>query len=279
MVTYLTEEHKVSERRACRVLDQNRHTQRYDPKQPDLDRPIVDRINDLSRKHPRYGYRRVAALLRREGIKINLKRVHRLWRNEGLQKSTTKTKKRSSGSSENACHLNPALQPNDVWTYDFLFDQTSNGGTLKVLVILDEFTRRCICLKVERKINHQIVMSTLSELFRIYGVPKRIRSDNGSEFIAKELQAYFAANDLKALHVAPGSPWQNGYVESFNNKFRDELLNRELFYSLKEAQILIERYRQEYNTVRPHSSLNYLTPSEFTHQYNENNPILSLNLV
>ena len=257
----------------------NRQTQRYEPKRPDIDRPIIDRINALSEQHPRYGYRRIAALLRREGYQINIKRVHRLWKNEGLQKSTSKSWRKSTGSSENACNLNPTQHPNDVWSYDFLFDQTSNGSTLKILVVIDEFTRRCLSLKVERKLNHQDVITELERLFRIFGNPKRIRSDNGSEFTAQNVQSYFKKYNLKPLHIAPGSPWQNGYVESFNNKFRDELLNRELFYTLKEAKHLIEQYRLEYNTVRPHSSLNYLTPTQFIQKYNENNPTLTPNVV
>jgi transposase InsO family protein len=279
MVTYLQEAFKVSERRACTVLNQNRQTQRYQPTRPDIDRPIIDRINALSEQHPRYGYRRIAALLRREGYQINIKRIHRLWKNEGLQKSTSKSWRKSTGSSENACNLNPTQHPNDVWSYDFLFDQTSNGSTLKILVVIDEFTRRCLSLKVERKLNHQDVITELERLFRIFGNPKRIRSDNGSEFTAQNVQSYFKKYNLEPLHIAPGSPWQNGYVESFNNKFRDELLNRELFYTLKEAKHLIEQYRLEYNTVRPHSSLNYLTPTQFIQKYNENNPTLTPNVV
>ena len=274
----MQENFKVSERRACRTLQQNRQTQRYQPKQPDLDRPIIDKIVALSEKHPRYGYRRITALLRREGYQVNLKRVHRLWKNEGLQRSKKKRKK-YVGNSKNACHLKPATFPNDVWSYDFLFDQTSNGSSLKILVILDEFTRRCLSLMVERRINHQMVISELGALFRIFGTPRRIRSDNGSEFTAQNIQDYFEKNNLESLHIAPGSPWQNGYVESFNNKFRDELLDRELFYSLKEAKMQVEQYRLEYNTVRPHSSLDYLTPSKFTQKYNEINPKLTYDLV
>ena len=279
MVTYLQETFEVSERRACKVLDQNRHTQRYETKRPAIDRPIIDRINTLAEQHPRYGYRRIAALLRREGYHINIKRIHRLWKNEGLQKSTSKSWKNSTGRSENACHLNPAQYPNDVWSYDFLFDQTSNGSTLKVLVVIDEFARRCLSLKVERKLNHQDVITELERLFVIYGTPHRVRSDNGSEFTAQNVQSYFERHNLESLHIAPGSPWQNGYVESFNNKFRDELLNRELFYTLKEAKHLIEEFRLEYNIVRPHSSLNYLTPAEFIQKYNKNNPTLIPNMV
>ena len=279
MVTYLQETFEVSERRACKVLDQNRQTQRYEARRPDIDRPIIDRINTLAEQHPRYGYRRISALLRREGYQLNIKRVHRLWKNEGLQKSTSKSWRKTTGSSENACNLNPAQHPNDVWSYDFLFDQTSNGSTLKILVVIDEFTRRCLSLKVERKLNHQDVITELERLVRFFGNPKRIRSDNGSEFTAQKVHNYFERQNLESLHIAPGSPWQNGYVESFNNKFRDELLNRELFYTLKEAKHLIEQYRLEYNTVRPHSSLDYLTPAEFTQRYNENNPILTPNMV
>ena len=267
MVSHLQAKFEVSERRACNVLDQHRLVQRYEPKQPDLDRPVVDALVRLSEKHPRYGYRRIAALLRREGWDINLKRVHRLWKKEGLQVPQPKRKRKSTGISKNSCNVSPSTHPHDVWTYDFLFDYTEQGTTLKMLVIMDEFTRQCLSIRVARKCNHLDILEELRRLFVTYEVPNRIRSDNGSEFTATQLQKSFEELDLKTAHISPGSPWQNGYVESFNNKFRDELLNRELFHSLSEAKLLIERYRKEYNEIRPHSSLNYLTPKEYAQRY------------
>ena len=267
MVSYLQEQYDISERRACKVLDQHRIVQRYQPKQPDLDRPLVDAMVRLAEKHPRYGYRRIAALLKREGWEINLKRVHRIWKQEGLQVPQPKRKKKPTGDSKNACHLSPSTHPHDVWTYDFIFDQTQQGSTLKMLVILDEFTRQCLSIRVDRKCNHSEVLEELRRLFVEYEVPNRIRSDNGSEFTARQLQKSFEKLNLKTAHISPGSPWQNGYVESFNNKLRDELLNRELFYSLAEAKILIEYFRKDYNEKRPHSSLNYLTPKEYAKRY------------
>ena len=249
------------------MLNQDRLTQRYVAKQPDIDRPLINEIVLLSEKHPRYGYRRICAVLRREGWEVNKKRVYRLWRQEGLQVSTPKKKKPTVGDIKNACHISPSEGPHDVWSYDFLFDQTANGSTLKILVVMDEFTRCCLCIRVSRKLNHVDVVEELQKLFRTYGYPNRIRSDNGSEFIAKHLQDSFGQLGIKTAHIHPGSPWQNGYLESFNNKFRDELLHREIFTNLVEAEVLIEQFRKYYNEERPHSSLKYMTPSEYMNRY------------
>ena len=266
-MTFLQTEFKVSERRACRVLNQNRRTQNYKAKRPDMDRPLVERMLILAEKHPRYGYRRIAALLRHEGWEVNIKRIHRLWKLEGKQVSNRPKKHRKAGEGKNACHVNKSLFPNDVWTYDFLFDQTEDGRTFKVLALIDEFTRRCLILEVQRRLNHEDVWKVLQKAFLQYGRPKRIRSDNGSEFVAEHLRHCFEMFGIETLHIAPGSPWQNGYAESFISRFKDECLNRELFGHLLEAQVVIEEHRKTYNSVRPHSSLKYQTPEQFYRTY------------
>jgi putative transposase len=274
-VVFLQEEFQVSERRACRTLEQNRSTQKYQPKRPDMDRALVEKILEAAAKHPRYGYRRITALLRNEGWNVNRKRVYRLWKKEGKQVSARRKKHRFAGEGKNACHLNPSGFPNDVWTYDFLFDQTMDGRTLKVLVILDEFTRRCIHIEVARRINHKDIWRLLQKLFIKYERPGRIRSDNGSEFIAHHLKQCFDDFGVQTLHIAPGSPWQNGYAESFISHFKNEFLNRELFGTLLEAQVLIKEHQRHYNEERPHSSLKYRTPNQFYQHYIENNLVLS----
>ena len=279
MVTYLQEKHQVSQRRACRVLDQSRSTQVYQPKRADIDRPVVNRMIELADKHPRYGYRRITALMRREGWKVNRKRIYRLWRKSGRQIVRKKKVNRKVGDPQHACHLLPSQHPHDVWSYDFLFDHTSNGQPLKILVVMDEYTRQCLSIKVNRKIKHTDIWETLRGLFVSHGVPKRLRSDNGSEFLAYRLKSHFETHGISSLHIAPGSPWQNGFVESFNAHFKDECLNREVFDTLLEAQVVIEHYRLEYNQQRPHSSLGYLTPVEFEQQEKLKHQKLSLHMV
>ena len=217
--------------------------------------------------------------MRREGWKVNRKRIYRLWRKEGRQIHRAKKSSRHVGEDKDGCHRNSSQHPHDVWSYDFLFDQTRQGSTLKILVVLDEFTRQCLAIKVQRRIQHGDVWEVLQGLFRKYSVPGRIRSDNGSEFLAHQLKKHFETYSISALHIAPGAPWQNGFVESFNAHFKDECLNREIFDTLLEAQVLIEQFRVRYNTLRPHSSLNYLTPEEFAQQATQNNQQLSYQVV
>ena len=193
---------------------------------------------------------------------MNLKRVIRLWRKLGLQVKQKRKFVRSKGTSENACDKRIATRPNEVWTYDFLFD-SANSNTMKLMPVVDEFTRECLTLVAARNIDSTRVFEELSYLFEKHGQPELIRSDNGPEYTAEYLKVCFDDLNIKTLHIAPGSPWQNGYCESFNGKLRDELLNLEVFSSLKEAQVVLEQFRKEYNTERPHSSLNYLTPEEF----------------
>ena len=255
--------HQVSERRACRALGVPRSTLRYPGVGPERDKDLLLRIKELARKHPRYGYRRVTALLRRDGWAVNLKRVHRLWRAAGLKVPQAQRKRRRLGSGENGCARHRAERPNHVWSYDFVMDQTSDGKRLKILPVVDEFTRRCLTIEVERSLTAEDVVSTLEYLFELHGEPEHIRSDNGPEFVAEAVRSWLAGRGSKTLYIAPGSPWENAYSESFNSRFRDEFLDREVFQTLKEAQVLIEDHRQEYNDHRPHSSLNYLTPAAF----------------
>lgn len=253
----------VSERRACRALGQPRSTQRYVGAERERDEALLLRIRELAREHPRYGYRRITALLRREGWSVNVKRVHRLWRREGLKVPQIQRKRRRLGHSENSCTRRRSERPDQVWSYDFLYDQTADGRQLKILPIVDEYTRECLTIEVERGMDAEAVVSTLEYLFEIRGEPEYIRSDNGSEFIAEAVKGWLARRGSKTLYIEPGSPWENAYSESFNSRFRDELLDREMFETLKEAKVIIEDHRLEYNHRRPHSSLGYRTPAQF----------------
>lgn len=253
----------VSERRACRVLGQPRSTQRYTPRRGDRDRALVQRMLQLVRCHPRYGYRRIWALLKAEGWRVNRKRVYRLWRQEGLKVPRRQRKKRRLGSSANGVVHHRAERKNHVWCYDFVSDQTDDGRTLKLLTIEDEFTRECLAIDVERSITSKEVIEALRFLFEVRAAPEFIRSDNGPEFIAQALRSWLKESGVETLYIEPGSPWENAYAESFNSRFRDELLDRELFTSLREAKVVVEDYRLEYNHRRPHSSLGYLTPAAY----------------
>lgn len=257
----------VSERRACRALGQPRSTQRYVGSERERDEALLLRIRELAREHPRYGYRRITALLRREGWSVNRKRVHRLWRREGLKVPQIQRKRRRLGHSENSCTRRRSERPDHVWSYDFIYDQTADGRQLKILPIVDEFTRECLTIEVERGMDAEGVVSTLEYLFEIRGEPEHIRSDNGSEFIAEAVKSWLARRGSKTLYIEPGSPWENAYSETFNSRLRDELLDREMFETLKEAKVIIEDHRLEYNHCRPHSSLGYRTPAEFAAAY------------
>lgn len=253
----------VSERRACKIVKQARSTQRYVAKEHDGEKPLVQRMRELVRRHPRYGYRRVWALLRREGFRVNVKRIYRLWRKEGLKVPQKQHKKRRLGCSANGCVRHRAEHINHVWCYDFVSDQTADGRTLKFLTVEDEYTREALAIEVERGITSTEVIETLRYLFEVRGTPKHIRSDNGPEFIAQALREWLTVSGVGTLYIEPGAPWENGYNESFNSRFRDELLDRELFTSLMEAKVVTEDHRMEYNHRRPHSSLGYQTPAAF----------------
>jgi len=253
----------VSQRRACRTLSQPRATQRYGARLPDRDKLLIKEIRRLSEKHRRYGYRRITALLRADGWCINRKRVYRLWRQEGLKVPRKQRKRQRLGCSDNSCIRQRAEHINHVWSYDFVMDQTKNGGRLKMLPIVDEFTRECLSIDVERSITAKDVIATLEYLFAVRGAPAYLRSDNGPEFIAGAVKEWLASQEVGTLYIEPGSPWENAYSESFNSRFEDELLNGESFGNVKEAKVLVEEYRLDYNHHRPHSSLDYITPAAF----------------
>lgn len=221
------------------------------------------RLREIVRRRPRFGYRRLTAVLRQEGWRVNAKRVHRLCRKEGLKVRQSLKKRRAKGESGNACHVWKAEGQDQVWCWDFAFDRTVSGTTLKWLSIVDEFTRECLALKVSRTMTSEDVIDTLAELFAMRGVPQAIRSDNGPEFVSRAIQAWLSKLGIEALYVAPGSPWENGYAESFHSKLRDEFLSREEFENVVDAQVRTSAWREDYNHHRPHSSLGYVTPSEF----------------
>jgi putative transposase len=262
-VRQLQETFGVSQRRACRVLGQPRSTQRQTPKTSEEEERLVRRMLELVRQHPRWGYRRITVLLRREGWRVNRKRVYRLWRQQGLKVPKKQRKKRRLGHSGNSCVRRPAQHKDHVWTWDFLHDRTSDGRPLKWLTLIDEYTRECLALEVARGMTASAVQAVLAGVVQERGAPMHLRSDNGSEFIASAMRAWMTAAGLETLYIAPGAPWENGYAESFNSKVRDELLNAEEFGSVLEAKVLAKEWRQEYNHVRPHSSLGYRTPAEF----------------
>ncbi len=252
-------ERGLSERRSCVLAGVSRSGLRYQAHSRD-DSDLAERLREIARRHKRYGYRRALALLRRDQLKVNHKRVHRLWKQIGLQCPVRRKRKRSQhpGSAPQE-----ATHPNQVWTYDFVFDTTSDSRTLKFLTLVDEFTRECLAIKVERRLPAKTVIEVLERVFAERGVPAYLRSDNGPEFIAKAIQRWLTQRQVETHYIEPGSPWQNAYGESFNGKFRDECLNMEVFYSLAEAETIVEMWRQSYNQERPHSSLAYQTPAEF----------------
>lgn len=253
----------VSERRACEVLGQPRSTQRYIAKIKGDERAIVGRMHELVRRRPRFGYRRIHALLRGEGFHLNRKRTYRLWRKEGFKVPRKQRKRRRLGVSDNGVAHRRAERINDVWCWDFIHDRDERGGPLKWLTIEDEFTRESLALEVERSMKAVDVLDVLTELMLTRGVPAHIRSDNGPEFIAHVIRGFLERAGVATLYVEPGAPWQNGYAESFNGRLRDELLDGELFADLREAKVLSVRHRSDYNHRRPHSSLGYQTPAEF----------------
>ena len=248
------------------MLDQPRSSQRYAAKPRDDEAALVTAMLELARQHPRYGYRRIWAKLRQAGWRVNRKRVHRLWRREGLKVPQKKRKKQRLGTSENGCDRRRAEHKDHVWCWDFVFDRTTSGSPLKWLSIVDEYTRECLTLKVARGITSEDVIDTLAELFAIRGVPRHIRSDNGPEFVAHAIGAWLKQVEVAALYIEPGSPWENGYAESFHSRFRDEFLALEEFDNLAAARRLTRSWKEDYNKHRPHSSLGYQTPTEFASQ-------------
>jgi len=251
----------VSQRRACRVLVQARATQRRRPKRREDESMLTTRINELATYYGRYGYRRITALLRREGWKINPKRVERIWRQQSLKVPLKQPKRGRLWLNDGSCVRHRPEYKNHVWSYDFMAARTSDGRPIRLLNILDEYSRECLSIQVSRSFRSTDVLDRLADLFIQRGVPRYIRSDNGPEFTTKALRKWLEDLEVGNLFIEPGSPWEDGYIESFNGKVRDELLNREIFDTLWEAQVLVERWRREYNTIRPHSSLGYQPPA------------------
>ena len=253
----------VSERRACQVLDQPRTTQRYETQRVVNDQALTQAIVQKSHENKRWGYRKITALLRHEGWQVNYKRVYRIWRQEGLQVPSKQHKRRRLGNSDNSCVRHQPEHINHVWSIDFIMDQTGDGRRLKILSVIDEYTRECLAVEVARHMTASSVASVLDYLFSVRGKPRYIRSDNGPEFVAEAICQYLSSQCVETLYIEPGSPWQNGYVESFHSIFRNEFLNQEWFSSLKEAQVLAEQWQLHYNHKRPHGALNYQSPASF----------------
>ena len=243
------------------MLGQHRATQRRSPRTADDEAALTADIIELARRYGRYGYRRITALLHDAGWAVNKKRVARIWRREGLKVPQRQPKRGRLWLNDGSCLRLRPERPNHVWAYDFVEDRTHDGRKIRMLNIVDEYTREALAIRVARRLNSSDVIDVLSDLFILRGVPAHIRSDNGPEFAAKAVQAWIGAVGAQTAYIMPGSPWENGYVESFNARLRDEFLNGEIFYTLKEAQVLIEAWRRHYNTTRPHSSLRYRPPA------------------
>ena len=252
----------VSQRRACRAVGRARSTQRYVARKASTDRPLVDAMLRIARQRPRFGYRRIARLLQREGWRVGRDRVHRLCQLHGLRVARRSVRRHRLGAAENGAQRLRAGQINDVWTCDFVKNQTVDGRPLKILAVEDEFTRECIGLSAARSITSAAVVATLRELFARRGAPRHLRMDNGPEFIARAPRAWLAERGTRTAYIEPGSLWQNAYCESFNGRLRDECLNLELFTSLAEARTVLADFGEDYNERRPHSSLDYMTPAE-----------------
>ena len=251
----------VSERQACRILQQWRGTQRYVPLVRNEEEALTGEIIALASAYGRYGYRRITALLQARGWQVGKDRVQRIWRREGLKVPAKQHPRGRLWRNDGSCVRLRPERPNHVWSYDFVRGMTHDGRTLRMLTLIDEYTRECLAIRVARRLGSFEVIEALADVMLFRGVPENIRSDNGPEFAAQELRQWLAKLGTGTLYIEPGSPWENGYCESFNGRLRDECLNGEIFYSLKEAQIVIEQWRVLYNTLRPHSALGYRPPA------------------
>ena len=243
------------------MLGQHRSTQRKILNRPDDEAALTADIIALAKQYGRYGYRRITALLRAEGWHVNFKRVERIWKQEGLKVPPRQPKRGRLWLNDGSCVRLRRERPNHVWAYDFVEDRTREGRKFRMLNVVDEFTRECLTIRVSRKLGSTDVIDVLADLFIGRGIPGFIRSDNGAEFTATAVKAWINQVGARTAFIEPGSPWENGYVESFNGKVRDELLACETFNTLAEAKVLIERWRKHYNTIRPHSSLGYRPPA------------------
>lgn len=253
--------HGYSERRICRALGISRNTVRYEAQPRENESALTGAIVRLASQYGRYGYRRVHALLKRQGWSVSHGRVERLWRREGLKVPHKQPKRRRLWLNDGSCIRLRPERPNHVWSWDFVFDRTDDGRPIKLMVVIDEYTRQCLAIHVARRLRGRDALDVFADLMQTHGIPDHIRSDNGPEMGAKTLRRWLARLGVKTAYITPGSPWENGYCESFNGKLRDELLDGELFYTLREAQVLIERWRVHYNTIRPHSSIGYRAPA------------------
>jgi putative transposase len=254
----------LSERQACRLVGQPRGTQRYSVIVRADEDALTRAIVELASQYGRYGYRRIRSLLNDAGWDVGSDRVQRIWRREGLKVPRKQRPRGRLWLNDGSCiRLRPERR-NHVWSYDFVEAQTHDGRKVRLMTLIDEFTRECLAIRVARRINSLGVLETMADVMIGRGVPEHIRSDNGAEMTAKIVRSWLASVGAKTLYIEPGSPWENGYCESFNGKLRDELLNGEIFYSLKEAQVVIGQWRHQYNTVRPHSSLRYRPPAPQT---------------
>lgn len=269
----------ASERRACRAIRQPRSTQRHISKPREDEEALIERIVQLATQYGRYGYRRITAMLWQEGWQVNHKRVERIWRREGLKVPQKQPKRKRLWLDESSCVRLRPTHRDHVWSYDFVMTRTHDGRVVKMLTVIDEYSRECLAIKVARKLTSQDVIEQLADLFISRGLPEHIRSDNGPEFAARAVRNWLKRLGVQTLFIEPGSPWENGYIESFNGKLRDELLNGEIFMTLLEAQVLIEQWRKEYNEVRPHSSLGYRPPAPETLKPLQGIPNLTLQVV
>ena len=258
----------MSQRRACKVVGQHRSTQRRKRIIRSDEDKLTQRIVQLGSMYGRYGYRRITALLRHEGWRVNHKRVERIWRQLGLKVPQKQPKRGRLWLNDGSTRRLRPEHKDHVWSYDFIYDRTRDGRPLKILSIIDEYSRECLMLKVSRRLKSADVIDGLNEVFVARGIPEHIRSDNGSEFIAESVRNWLGILEVKPLYIEPGSPWENGYVESFHGKLRDELLGREQFDSFVEAKVLIESWRKDYNQIRSHSALGYQPPAPQTVEAN-----------
>jgi putative transposase len=272
-VHYLTATRKCSKRHACRLIGIPRSMMDYVARSSAGEKQLVERIRQLAYQHNRYGYRRIAQLLRREGKTINHKRVQRLWQSEGLILPAKRPRRRHIERA--AEPMRKAEYPNEVWSYDIMEDVTEHGRQIRILNIIDEYSRECLAIKVDISINSQAVLETLEWLFLTRGIPQHLRSDNGPEFIAGAVQQWLTEHNCRSLFIKPGSPWENSYIESFNGKMRDECLNQNIWTTLRHIQEELEAWRQEYNNDRPHSSLGECTPTEFARNYWEQHRLVA----
>lgn len=269
-VRFLVKRRRVSERRACRVVGQHRSTQRYERVPAEYELRLVARMNEIAAAHPRWGYRRVWSLLRSEGWRVNRKRIERLWRLEGHRVPPRRSQasgKRAQGTAEKSIWNLPAVRPNHIWSYDFMGARTRDGAPIRILNVVDEYTRVALGSRVARSIGARDVIAELDRLFQRHGRPEVLRSDNGREFIADSLGAWLSEQGVKTAFIEKGSPQQNAFVERFNGTMRDEVLNGEEFNSLLEARVVIENWVVEYNELRPHRGLGMMTPAAYAANY------------